>query len=334
MGVDIFFVLSGFLITSLLLAEHDRTGAISLRWFYARRVLRLYPALITMVVIGVPFFRLLGDQGTLPGYALTALFAGTYVQDFVIGFTGNAHGGFGHTWSLAVEEQFYLLWPILLILLLRRRANVLLWTLGAMGITTVTLAALSFQPSPDGIPDGAYFLPWSRFSALFAGCVVALLVRGEMTPSFVQRQWFGLGAAATGALLIVGASFLDQYPSFSWEEPAIAAASSAVVWHLTSSHSALASPLAWRPLAWLGRRSYGVYLYHLPVHAVLLAFVPLARSALGLLTLAVAIAVAAISYRYVELPFLRLKKRYAGETDRQQGDGGAPSAPTGPASST
>jgi peptidoglycan/LPS O-acetylase OafA/YrhL len=118
LGVTVFFVLSGYLITTLLTNEWRRDGRFSFGRFYARRVLRLYPALIVLLVVGALFYRDLGDGGTFAGYLRAAAAAGLYFQDFVWGLTGSAHGGFGNTWSLAVEEQFYIVWPLVLVGLL------------------------------------------------------------------------------------------------------------------------------------------------------------------------------------------------------------------------
>ena len=126
-GVDIFFVLSGYLITSILVAEWRRTDTIRLGRFYLKRVLRLYPALILMLTLGVIFYRWLGDGGTLVGYGKTALLGASYTQDFALGLFGQPYGQLGHTWSLAVEEQFYLFWAPVLLLLLKFRQRPVPW---------------------------------------------------------------------------------------------------------------------------------------------------------------------------------------------------------------
>lgn len=323
MGVDVFFVLSGYLITTLLLEENARSARISLRNFYTRRALRLYPALLAMILLGLPFYSLLGNGGTLPGYGQAALIAGIYVQDFVNGFIGDPQGEFGHTWSLAVEEQFYLIWPIALILMLKFRARLMPWTLVAAGLTTATLVTLSFQESADGISDRAYYLPWSRFSALLVGCVIAIALKRGVRPAVVRRPWFGVAALLAVIALTLAASHFGRFPHLAWEAPAIALSSAALVWHLSSSASPVATLLGVKPLAWLGRRSYGIYLYHLPVMIVLGAYLSVRRSVLTLLVLMVTIVVAAVSYRFIEMPFLRMKGRLSRPA------GSAPLVPAG-----
>lgn len=130
LGVDVFFVLSGYLITSILVGEFEMTETIRLGQFYIRRVLRLYPALLLLLAVGFLFYGQLGEGGTRIGYFHTAFFSGAYLEDFVVGFTGNAHGNLGHTWSLAIEEQFYLLWAPILLLLLKRGRSLVPWIVG------------------------------------------------------------------------------------------------------------------------------------------------------------------------------------------------------------
>ena len=146
-GVDIFFVLSGYLITSILVAEWRRTESIRLGRFYLKRALRLYPALILMLALGAIFYNYLGDGGTLVGYGKTALLGATYTQDIALGFFGQAYGNLGHTWSLAVEEQFYLLWAPVLFLLLKFRQRPIPWLCGFIALE-LDLAGTHHHASP------------------------------------------------------------------------------------------------------------------------------------------------------------------------------------------
>jgi len=118
-GVDIFFVLSGFLITTLLIQEFDRTGSISLRNFYMRRALRLGPALIALLIVLCLLSFVLYDQARARGNCRDALIALFYASNWVRVFTRNQLGLLAHTWSLSCEEQFYIVWPIILLTLLR-----------------------------------------------------------------------------------------------------------------------------------------------------------------------------------------------------------------------
>lgn len=308
MGVDIFFVLSGYLITSLLLGELNLTGRVSLRRFYARRALRLYPALLLVIVAGVGFYRQFGDGGTLAGYGKTAALSGLYVEDFAYGWFHSPFGEFGHTWSLAVEEQFYLLWPPVLLLVARKRRDLVKFS-ATVTVLGWTLMIASLRRSADGIPDASYYLPWNRFSQLMIGAALAALLARRAAPRFVKSAAFGWTAIAACAALVVAAAHAQRYRHLAWEAPAIAIAASALIWHLSNETSSLRRVLSVKALAWIGRRSYGIYLIHLPVLSVLVEYVHERRLVVSALMGVVTLLLAALSYRFIELPFLRIKHR-------------------------
>ena len=171
LGVDVFFVLSGYLITTILLDEQDRTGSISLRRFYGRRALRLYPALVLTCLLA-----LILTPGRVPGASI--LVALTYLQDIAIS-TGGWHTGFGlwHTWSLAIEEQFYLLWPLAVILGARLGRRFLIWV-AALG-AGYGVVALWVWFTPTSSPTSpVYFRPDARAGAILLGCLLALVITG------------------------------------------------------------------------------------------------------------------------------------------------------------
>src|SRR3954468_5230841 len=139
-GVNVFFALSGYLITSILLREHRATGRIRLGSFWLRRVLRLYPALVVMVLVGVTLWALLGnDGGANVAPQSAALLALSYIGNLARSLGHLSQGGFAPTWSLATEEQFYLVWPPILFLLLTRRAR--------LGLIIAALAVLVIASS-------------------------------------------------------------------------------------------------------------------------------------------------------------------------------------------
>lgn len=153
LGVDMFFVLSGFLITGILVAERDHRATVSLRNFYVRRVLRLYPALLLVVVLSLLVLPQLGTPGEpaprLTDWGHSALVALTYTTN-IVGYLGSSWGGlFGHTWSLALEEQFYLLWPPVLVFgLYRGWSRNRLAAIALAGFALSTLALIvQFHPS-------------------------------------------------------------------------------------------------------------------------------------------------------------------------------------------
>jgi peptidoglycan/LPS O-acetylase OafA/YrhL len=331
MGVDIFFVLSGYLITALLLAERRETGTISLRRFYARRALRLYPALLLVLLLGVPFARELGGLGYLD-YFRMALRAALYLQDLVTGLTGFSQSGFDHTWSLAVEEQFYILWPSVLVYLVVRGRDPLRWAAGGTIGSWVWLAATSWAAGPNGRPN-SYFLPWTRCGALLLGCCVAILLTRREAPAWIRRRSAGWLLAVVGGALMYDAASRSKVPHLGWEIPAIDMVAAGLILHLSSAVGGARRVLSAPPLAFIGRRSYGVYLFMEPVIVVTRSrFSTLDRYLLVLVQVAVIFALAFASYQLVELPFLRLKRRMAPHGDGAHAtiDSCPPSPPAAP----
>jgi peptidoglycan/LPS O-acetylase OafA/YrhL/lysophospholipase L1-like esterase len=302
LGVDVFFVLSGYLITTLLLREHDRDGRIALGRFYLRRARRLYPALIVVLAAGLTFAATLSGDGTLGGYLTAAALAGTYTTDLAVLVTGNGdYGALTHMWSLAVEEQFYLLWPVALVFALRRGVNVVAWSLAGAGASLAVLAS-SLNPADQPTPLG-YFYPHTRAYELLLGCTLA----AWLTRQPLRKPTFAATVGAVGLaglILAVGVAGTDRFTV-----PAIAAAGALscllVAGLATGGGGPAGRLLGVRPLVYLGRISYGIYLWHLPVLTVLGHFVHASLSVSAVLAVAVTTGIAAASHRWVESPFLR-----------------------------
>jgi peptidoglycan/LPS O-acetylase OafA/YrhL len=311
LGVDAFFVLSGFLITSLLLAEHAGTGRIRLAAFWGRRARRLLPALLVMlVVVTVAGRQLLPDVevGLLRGDGLAAL---AYVANWRMIYRGSdyftqtaAPSPLQHTWSLGIEEQFYWLWPLVVLVLLalaprwRRRAVFAVSVAGAAG-SAVAAAAL-YRPED---VNRAYFGTDSRAQALLIGCALAAV------PLTKGRRILGacavLGTLGT-AWLWTHANGTDEW-LYRGGLTAAALAVAAVLAHAVASPAGpTARVLALPPLVWLGRISYGLYLWHWP----LFQFVTADRTrlhgvALLALRCALTIAIATVSFYLIEQPVRR-----------------------------
>jgi peptidoglycan/LPS O-acetylase OafA/YrhL len=301
-GVTLFFGLSGFLITSLLLEERFRRGAISLGRFYMRRLLRLMPALLAMVLV-VTVAEVARHS---PKALLHALLTVTYLTDFVRA-RGGTVGFLDHTWSLSVEEHFYLIWPLLLILATARvrnprRAVVLVALAGAVAsivIRYLLLHAVVGHVTNDPRVEFAFD---TRCDAIFAGCMVAALVTPDTSPSRIWR----LGAIVSAVVLAaLTASHLYVYAL----TPCTIVCAVIVPYVWARPVPVLSSEVA----VWLGRRSYAIYLWHVPMFYYLsgrIAPGPL-YTVLGLFVIAPAsIVIAALSYRFVERPALRLKRRF------------------------
>lgn len=291
-GVDVFFVLSGWLITSLLVSEHGRTGTIRLGAFYLRRVLRLMPALVLAVAFAAIVASTVTTDNHLGGDVAAAL---TYTFDFrILGLHGDSI--LSHTWSLAVEEQFYLIWPPLLVLRFhysKRPSTLAIGAFVVAAIASVTTAAT----------DGLHllgFTPLGHACELLAGAAIATVA--PKVPLWI--------AALGGAVPIGYALLASQAPRWAYlgGYAGMAIGVALLVQHVATNETVLSRGLGVEPLAWLGRRSYGVYLYHFPmlylVNAELGHGIRQPAIVLG------SIAVAAASYQFVELPFLRLKHRF------------------------
>jgi peptidoglycan/LPS O-acetylase OafA/YrhL len=272
-GVNLFFALSGYLITNLLITEQRATGGISLRRFYERRVRRLVPALVAVVIATGGLMALQGRLVDYVGPAAVSLF---YVSDIAKSI-GYDLGYVGHTWSLAMEEQFYLLWPAVLIFLPRRFLvpGVIAGIVGAI--------ALQLLLVPDNVL--AHFRPDVRADAILWGCLMALV------PRAVPR-WATVASLA--ALFVLSFTFIWPY--------AIAGSSflSAVV---VAGAATLAVPLSNRVLVRIGEISYGIYLFHaIPVG--LLEQRTLAGDVVAMAAVvAASFGLALASERWIERPF-------------------------------
>ncbi len=325
LGVDIFFVLSGFLITSVLVREWDLSGQIRLGQFYLRRVLRLYPALIVMVLLGALFAPDLGAGGSAHGYLTTSLLEVTYTEDIAIWITHNVQGGFGHTWSLAVEEHFYLLWPIVLIALLRWRARATRWAMGGAVASLALLAAFSGGASMVGTPL-TYYEPTSRAYELLLGCVIALFLRdldgagpeGRPSTRFVSQAWASASTyvGLLGCLLLIAVSGTTEAPQM-WDKIAVCglAAALAVLGLAVNSGSRPARLLSLAPMRYVGRISYGLYLYHYGVVEVFYDHVHVGGVLRPIILVGLTFGLAAPSYALIERPIMRWGRHRMAERD-------------------
>ncbi|MGW4463839.1 DUF459 domain-containing protein [Micromonospora sp. NPDC004704] len=351
LGVDAFFVLSGFLITSLLLTEHARTGRLALLAFWGRRVRRLLPALLLLLSTVVVVERWLLPTTELRALRLDTLAALGYVANWRMSDRGGdyftataAPSPLQHTWSLAIEEQFYVLWPLVVLLLLARSRPVVLFRVavaGALGSTVA--AALLFDPSN---PDRAYYGTDTRAAALLVGCALAAWLAGRptgvgtaplphrRTGRLFHRRWqlrALIAAAGLGtAWLWTHATGTDPW-LYRGGLLAAALAVGMLILHATRQpDSGTARLLALPPLVWLGRISYGVYLWHWPLFIWLnsgrtgLHGVPLfvARCAVTLVA-------ALLSYLLVERPLRAQARTRVADGTRRRVRGGAVAAAGG-----
>lgn len=310
LGVEIFFVLSGFLITVLLLQERAETGSISLRSFYRRRALRLMPALLVALAgfLALSAALTLGgaDVPTMNAAVAGATYSALYIANFVQAFGHPLPPGLLHTWSLAIEEQFYVVWPLALLLMLRLRASWRAITVAlGVAIAFVVIHRLHLQLA-GASPARIGFAPDTRSDSLLIGCLFGVAFHAGVCGalgSATLRRWLGLTAGITVAIVAV-LSPSPQTLSFGlW--PLFGIAVALIVFRSAADpDSRTARALSARPLLYVGRISYGLYLWHL----ILLWTPPESVGVPGGMRIAAAFVAAALSHRYVETPFLRRKR--------------------------
>jgi peptidoglycan/LPS O-acetylase OafA/YrhL len=315
LGVDVFFVLSGFLVTALLLQDHRQNGVVQLRRFYLRRMLRLLPALFVMLAACCIFaaYRMKPDraQGVYQAVALTACVAAN--SDW---FWGIRLDLLAHAWSLSLEEQFYLVWPPILALLLRFRIGLrrMVWLVVLAMAAAVLIRAALWKVGAEAATTS---LP-ARAEALLVGCLVALLASANCLPQSPRfRTGLRVLAAISAAILLslgvageAGAAFL-----YLGGYTVVAGAAAVVIAALVHAPPPLGTRILSAPvLVWIGRISYGLYLWHFPMLSVVPKLIhgilPAVRHFPGLTettAFALSFGIAALSYYVVERPCLRWK---------------------------
>lgn len=296
-GVTLFFVLSGFLITSILLAEHQNAGSFSFARFYARRALRLLPALFAMLLVAVPLLTWT-TQYTGPATALPVLL---YVENWAQVAVSTATPIVGHAWSLSVEEQFYLIWPIVLLVMLKLIPNrrwLAVVLLAAAAIFAIERALL-WAPTREAFYRTIYGSD-TRADALLLGC--GLAIGFHVRPFLPRRPWLVAAVAAlTVSTVVPSVGFLAVVGL-----PLVACGAAVLTARGASSHDDL---LERRPLVWTGTISYGLYLWHVPALHVARLLIPDPGGA-ALVGVATAFALAFASRRWIEEPALRFKARF------------------------
>ncbi|RYI97974.1 MAG: acyltransferase, partial [Actinomycetales bacterium] len=316
-GVDVFFVLSGFLITALLLRERERAGTVRLRSFWVRRVRRLVPALVVMLTL-VSAATLMVGRETGSGLRSQVVGALTWTSNWIQIHQGWSYSDqhlpplLNHLWSLGIEEQFYVLWPLLLLaalVVLKRRVS--LYAVAALALVSIALMAFWYR---GGDPNRAYMGLDSHAFGLLLGAALALSTAshllgstaGEPTPANATRRRTVLGALGLAGILAFAVLVAWNSDANFLGGLGLASLASVAVIHAAANPGPVASVLGWAPLRWLGERSYGLYLWHWPliVFAVRLA-PPTDAEVAGCLAVAVAVVVSAISYRWVEVPMCR-----------------------------
>ncbi|MGN6441117.1 MAG: acyltransferase family protein [Arthrobacter sp.] len=317
-GVDVFFTLSGFVITLLIMKERLATGRLHLGIFYAKRLARLWPALLALcaVILAVGFLFPASGWGGQAGFVLPAA---AYVMNLAhFGMFGDSIAGetLGPTWTLAVEEQFYLVWPLLLLVMLR------FWKVRTTAFATVALAAAfvlnRFLLVNAGEPlDRIYNGPDTRADELLIGCALALLFTAVRQGSRLHNALLSVSrwAAPLAGTALLAALFLLKEPDapgtwfnvfWTGGPTALALLSTVLVGSLVLQPAGFLSRILSHP--WLARPgcdlSYGMYLWHLPVYLLLMPLIPALPLRIAL-TAALTVLLAYASFRCVERPLRR-----------------------------
>ena len=308
LGVSVFFTLSGYLITSLLVHEHHVSGRIDLATFYSRRLRRLLPAsalCLLGVVLLATFTDVFEGVASLRAHVLGSLFqvanwvllAGEGSYQELLAQTSGTSSPLEHFWSLAIEEQFYWVWPPLMVLVLGRVAQPRARTVWIGALTALTLIAAPVIAQVWG-PDAAYWATPARIGEILVGAFIAVALYGRT----VHPRW---GVLAPASLTVLAATVVlfpaSSGPAYEGALPLIALVSGGLLIGLQID-GPVRTWLAAGPLVWLGRISYGVYLFHWPVYVLLDADrTGLEGAPLLGVRLAVTMAVSVLSYRAIEL---------------------------------
>lgn len=323
--MDVFFTLSGFLITTLLLEEHRSSARIKLTSFWARRARRLMPAQIVMALVVVCVAWAISPPGYFGNLEIDALSAIFYIGNWhLLGHntsyftTGAPPSLFTHSWSLAIEEQFYLVWPLVVWALLRRRRTLKVVGLVALSGATLSYVAMQILVNPKA-PNRVYYGTDTHALGILAGAALAtaLWTRADSPRRSGWLRHAGLGGGAVLAVTMFAAR-----GSSVWVYRAgfvlVALATSAVIAScVLTTGGAMGRILRITPLTYIGRISYGIYLWHYPVIALVTHQVTGLRDGpLFAARLILTVALASASYHFVELPLRRAHSRQRFSTRR------------------
>ncbi len=315
-GVDIFFVLSGFLISLLLIQEFDRSNSINFKSFYMRRILRLGPALGVMVIVFcLASFAFLGEEKANSNY-IDALISLAYLSNWARAFSIHPPDFLGHTWSLSIEEQFYIIWPILLLTTLRVLRNRLYVAAVAVAVALISWMTRICLYINGASPERLYNGLDTRADELMVGCALGIVVFSDLLSEKTReilRKYLKISAPLSMVCLLVLAT------TANWRVPMMyhfgfffieLLTTILILDILISPRSIVQSFLSMRWLVWTGTISYGLYLWHYPVYRTLsaLGFRGLSGVVIGLIA---TFFIAALSRYALEKPILKLKKRFS-----------------------
>lgn len=312
-GVDIFFTMSGFLITTLLIEEYRRRGRISLKFFYIRRLLRLAPALLTFLVAISIYAVLAGDS--LRALARTIVYSLTYTFNWFAN-SGKIAETSGHLWSLAVEEQFYIVWPTVVIVALRvvKRFPAVIPAGLFIGIVAGTYLRF-FHFDKSGLWSDAYYRTDARVDQILWGVVLAVVIAAGL----VKVKPRPVLALAGAAVLIAGCFVLSPFERFYYMggSTLVSLATLAVMFGCFEGDHLVSRVVSIRLFTHLGKISYALYLFHVLVFVAMHNWGSSIPRAIQIpLALAISYGLAIASWRFMETKALAQRHRFDPEITR------------------
>ncbi|GAB3254624.1 SGNH hydrolase domain-containing protein [Kineosporia babensis] len=303
--MDVFFVLSGFLITGLLIREHEKTGRISLPRFWARRARRLIPASALVLLVTCLAARWYLPASQWPSIGGDAIAAAGYFVNWRLAAEsvdylaeGSLASPLQHFWSLAIEEQFYVVWPLLIsALLLARSRKVAVGGIAVVAAASLTLALTTYSPQ-------TYFTTHTRIWELAAGALCAMAFARRPLPQDVSKSQAALNAGLGWAgLAAIGAALFVVRPTTMWPGPltVLVVAGTMLILRYGEAAYGVRTVLARKPMTWIGDISYSLYLWHWPLVVIFKVDGELTVPE-GLIVAGVSIVLAALTYYLVEQP--------------------------------
>lgn len=309
LGVTVFFVISGYLITGILINEIEESGGVDLKNFWLRRIRRLLPAVLSMAVVMIFVSAVVNRVVFTKGCndLLSAVFGyNNWWQIFrKVSYFENAGAPspFTHCWSLAIETQFYLIYPILLILLskARDRGKVFAAVTAVLALISVVLMGVLY--SPDGDPSRVYYGTDTRAFSLLIGALAAIQKEYHIIKVKLRGKLWAVIGSISVLILIGMMMFISSYSSFLYYggQAIVSALAAFVVYAVTVSRSPLNIILGSSILKWIGDRSYSIYLWHYPI-IVLMSGGKRAAWWIVILEVVLSVGLAELSYRFIETP--------------------------------
>lgn len=307
--MDIFFTISAFLITLALIKNIEKSGKISLLTFTKRRLLRLYPALIFCVVSYtiVAYFFVENFRFIIDDAFLTLIYASNFskLSNYIYPHF------FGHTWSLAIEEHFYIIWPSLLTLLLIRKK---VWKNAAKILLLIMLISITWRIylAESGAEwSRLYYASDTRIDAFIIGGLLAFL-QPKIDSLYQTKPFFKNTLIALGFCILLPLYFWDPKIKyyFIWQQPVILFLSCTLIFVITrNDKNIIEKILKSKILQWIGVRCYGIYLWHWPIIWIFISQTEISKPLLLMIVLPFSLFMAWFSYKYIEEPILRRRPK-------------------------